>query len=308
LPVPTARPAAIAPAPDEPAPPSCIDGTPYDLDVMRDRLEFLAAPELDGRAPETDGDLEVRELIVEQFTCLGLTPVTESGFEVPFETEDKKTANVVGYIAGADPDVGSEIVFVGAHHDHLGKGYLGANDNASGVVALLAIAHAIRQGEAPKRTVVFATFGAEEEGMVGSYHLARHPPAAIPTEKIVQFINLDMVGSHSSRGYVAALGALPKLAVRKPLEKLVKKYPKLSVAIGGRARGSDFLPYCKRGVPYVFFWTPDAHCYHEKCDTADRIDYPRMLDITKLAGELTITMANTDADLLAARTKLGCGV
>ncbi|MEO8703275.1 MAG: M20/M25/M40 family metallo-hydrolase [Kofleriaceae bacterium] len=289
--------------------PSCIDdGKPYDEVVIRERVTHLASKELGGRVPGSAGDVATRTLIVDRFRCLGLT-ATKPGYELPFDAAGAKTANVVAYIKGSDPDVGDQIIYVGAHHDHEGNGHLGANDNASGVVALLAIAQAIQQRPAkPKRTIVFATFGGEELGMLGSYYLSAHPPDELPNAKVVQFINLDMVGSHSSRKLVAAMGALPKLASRPFLDKLSRKYPKLNVSIGGRARGSDYEPLCKLGVPYVFFWTPDAKCYHQTCDLADRIDYPRMVDITSLAGALVGEMADTDVDLAAARQKLGCGV
>jgi hypothetical protein len=312
------KPESIVAAPPVPvdapvvvATPSCIDdGKPYDLEVFRERVTYLASEELAGRVPGTDGDIAARRLIEERFRCLGLTATGDPAlYELPFDAGKVKAANLVGYVKGSDPDVGDEIIYVGAHYDHEGNGHLGANDNASGVVAMLAIAQAIQQRAVkPKRTIVFAAFGGEELGMLGSYHLAAHPPDELPNAKVVQFINLDMVGSHSSRKLVAAMGALPKLASRKFLEKLDDKYPKLNVSIGGRARGSDYEPLCKLGVPYVFFWTPDAKCYHQKCDTADRIDYPRMVDIASLAGALVGEMADTDVDLAAARRKLGCGV
>lgn len=303
---PVAVDAGVAPAD---ASTSCVsDGKPYDETTMRRGVKYLASKELDGRVPGTEGDKQARKFIAERFRCLGLTPAGKD-FELPFKAGGKDTANVVGFVKGTDPKVGDEIIFVGAHHDHEGNGHLGANDNASGVVALLAIAQAVQQhADKPKRTIVFATFGGEELGMLGSYHLAANPPAGLPNDKVVQFINIDMVGTHSGRKYVAAMGALPKLASRKPLEKLAKQYPRLNVGIGGRARGSDYEPYCKKGVPYVFFWTPDPKCYHQKCDTADKLDYPRMVDIAMLAGALTETLADSDEDLLSARTKLRCGV
>lgn len=307
-------PAAPRVTPKPPAPPavkSCIDeGKPYDVAVMKERIVFLAGKDLDGRVPGTDGDRATRAFIVERFKCLGLKGAGKNGsFELPFETDGKSTANVVGYLPGTDAAVGEDIIYVGAHHDHEGNGHLGANDNASGVVGLLAIAQAVqRRPTKPKRTIVFATFGAEESGMIGSYYLAAHPPAALPNNRVVQFINLDMIGSHSSRGFVAAMGAKPKLASRPFLDRLAKKFPNISVAAGGTARGSDYEPQCKLGVPYVFFWTPDARCYHEKCDTPDRIDYPHMVDIAALAGGLVEQMADTDVDLSAARAKYGCGV
>jgi hypothetical protein len=64
--------------------------------------------------------------------------------------------------------------------------------------------------------------------------------------------------------------------------------------------------FCDNKIPYVFFWTPDARCYHEKCDTADKIDYPRMSDIAQLASGLAITLANSDVDLVASKKKIGC--
>jgi len=144
--------------------------------------------------------------------------------------------------------------------------------------------------------------------MTGSYFFAAHPPADVPLDRIVQVINLDMVGSHASRGFVAAMGTFKGFAATKHLAKLTPKYPKINVGTGGKARGSDFEPFCKIGVPYVFFWTPDARCYHEKCDTADKIDEKHMVDIASLAGDLVHAMADSELDLSGARTKLGCGV
>jgi hypothetical protein len=291
--------------------PTCVeDGKPYDTKVLGKRVAVLASPELGGRVPGSDGDAAARKLIVERFTCLGLTPAGDGDtFEQAFTDANKQpTANVVGFIAGTDDKVGSEIIVIGAHHDHIGGKLLGANDNASGVTALLAIAQALKQKDtAPKRTIAFVTFGAEEEGMVGSQFFAAHPPKALPLGKVVQYINLDMVGSHKSKGFVAAMGTFAKQPSRAVMDKLVKQFPKLHVGLGGRAERSDHSPFCKQGIPYVFFWTPDVRCYHEACDTAEKIDLPRMADIAELAGDLAWTLAGSDKDLLASKTKLGCG-
>ncbi len=284
--------------------PSCVtDGKPYDRAALHARLAVLGGAELDGRAPGSTGDVAARALITERMRCLGLAPI-----EQPFTAQNKReTANVYGKLAGSDPDVGDEIILVAAHHDHLGPGYFGANDNASGVVALLAVAQDMAQQGAPKRTIVFATFGDEETGMTGSYFFAGHPPKDVPIDKIIQVINLDMVGSHSSRGFVAAMGTFKGFAATKLLAKLDDNYPKLNVGLGGRARGSDFEPFCKQRIPYVFFWTPDARCYHQTCDTVDRVDEKRMVDIAALAGDLTRAMADSELDLAATQQRLGCG-
>jgi hypothetical protein len=287
---------------------SCVSGDLYAKAAIHDALAFLSSPALDGRAPGTEGDREARAFIAERFRCLGLTPAgDDGGFAQGFVTEGHRTANVVGVIAGSDPKLGSEIVMISAHHDHLGAGHLGANDDASGVVALLAIAQAIRQGDPPKRTLVFAAFGAEEAGMIGSSYYAAHPPTSLPLANIVQFVELDMVGSHNSADLVAAMGAFKGFGARTILDKHVKEFPTLHVSAGGKARGSDFQPFCALGVPYTFFWTPDHRCYHARCDTIERIDMPHLIEIAKLAGALVHDLADTELDLAALRAKRGCG-
>jgi aminopeptidase N len=286
---------------------SCKDDKPFDEATFKSRVAYLASKELDGRAPGSTGDAAARAMIAERFECLGLSPAFGMSYEQAFTTEKNATANVVGYVAGSDETVGSEIILVAAHHDHLGSGFPGANDNASGIVAMLAVAQSIVQNEAkPKRTIVFAAFGAEETGMHGSYYYEGHAPEALPADRIVQVINLDMVGSHGSRGYVTAMGTFRGLAATPILKKLLASYPTLSVPMGGKARGSDFEPFCKKGTPYVFFWTPDKRCYHAKCDTADKLDYKRMVSIAELATDLTNAMSTTEVDLSEAKVTRGC--
>lgn len=260
-------------------------------DVSAD-IAFLAKPELDGRAAGTEGDKTARAYIVKRMTDAGLT-VTEQAVG--------NTANVIGYIAGETDD----IIIVGAHYDHLGKGHLGANDNASGVAGMLAIADRFAATK-PNRTLAFIAFGGEEQGLLGSTHYVANAPEALPMAKVVEYINLDMIGSYQSKGWVAAMGTFAKLPARKALDKLVKKYPKLHVGLGGRAARSDHAPFCEQGIPYVFFWTPDIQCYHQKCDTADALDTARMADIVALAGDLVGELSNSKTDLLASKKKLGC--
>jgi hypothetical protein len=299
----------IAPDKDKPADKvaSCVDDAkPYDAAKLRERLTALAAPGLDGRASGSDGERAARALIVERFRCLGLAPAGDGdGYEQAFTDFDgHATANVVGMLAGSS----DEIVVVGAHHDHLGNGHLGANDNGSGVVGLLAIAQALRQrGEAPKRSVVFVTFSAEEQGLIGSQYFVAHPPAKVPLGKVVQYINLDMLGSHGAKKAVYAFGAFPKLPARALLQTLAKGYPKINVGIGGHSVRGDHFGFCKQGIPYVFLWTPDPKCYHETCDTADRIDYTGFAAIAALAGDLVSGLADSATDLAAVRAKRGCG-
>lgn len=276
---------------------TCVGEAPLSADALRDTIATLASPDLDGRAAGSDGDAAARAFLAGRLRCLGLTPAFEHGFEQPFTTDGVTTANLVGYLAGDDPD--GDIILVGAHHDHLGDGHLGANDNASGVAALLAIAQAVKQAGTPHRTVAFALFGGEELGLRGSAHFAAHPPDALPLARIVYDVNLDMLGSYASRGSVYALGTfrgLPGTAIVRA------RTPRgLRVHLGGRGEGSDHEAFCAAGIPYVFLWTPDRRCYHARCDVPAKLDLPHLAQIAQLARDVVADLAASSLDLRTER-------
>jgi len=118
---------------------------------------------------------------------------------VEAKTTRVRSSNVIGVIHGSDPTLRNEYVLLTAHLDHLGVGapvdgdsiYNGAMDNASGVATILELARALRQGPAPKRSVIVAALTGEEEGLYGSRYFALHPP--VPMSRIVAEINVDMV-------------------------------------------------------------------------------------------------------------------
>lgn len=310
LPASPAQPAPASAPPWEPPPPDglCVDdGAPYDVTALRERVAVLAAAELDGRASGSRGDAAARASIAERFYCLGLVPAGANGsYEQAFTADGHATANLAGYVPGDDAAVGGDIIVVGAHHDHLGDGRLGANDNASGVAALLAIAQAIRQHGKPRRTIAFVAFGGEELGLVGSAFFAAHPPAALPLDRVVYDINLDMVGSYAPAGAVYAMGTFRGLPATAIVKALKAEHPALHVGVGGRGVGSDHEAFCAAGVPYVFFWTPDQRCYHKRCDTIDQLDATHLGEIAAFAGELALRLSDSPGDLAASRARLGC--
>jgi len=307
-PEPPGPPAPAADGPGEVAAPGCVDDGPaYDVGALRDQVAYLASAELDGRAPGSPGDAAARARLAARFRCLGLVPAgVGDTYEQPFTADGHATANLVGYLPGDDAVVGGDIIVIGAHHDHLGDGHLGANDNASGVVALLAIAQAVRQHGTPHRTIAFLLFGGEELGLVGSTYFAAHPPAQLPLARIVYDINLDMVGSYTSAGAVYAMGTFRGLPATGIIKTLKAAHPALHVGIGGRGVGSDHEAFCQAGVPYVFFWTPDKRCYHARCDTTDKLDAAHLGDIAAFAGELVTRLSDSPGDLAGSRARLGC--
>ena len=281
-----------APPPD--APGCADDGNPFDPAVLHARVAALADPALDGRAPGTAGDRVARALVVERFACLGLTAAFP-GYVQPFDD----TANVVGYLPGET----SEIIVVGAHLDHLGDGHLGADDDASGIAGMLAIAQAFAaRHQQPHRTIAFAAFGAEELGMHGSVFFAAHMPPALPMANVVYDVNLDMLGTYASHRGVIALGDFPRLPARALLDRITSHH-RLNVVPGGRGVGSDHEPFCALGIPYIFFWTPDSRCYHARCDTIANLDDVHLGPIVEVAAELVTALASAP---FAPERALGC--
>jgi len=294
-----------------------IDGDPFDPAALRAGVEFLASDELAGRAPGTAGDAAARMHIEERFRCLGLTAAGPGGsFQQPFEAPDGlETANVVAYAPGSDAALSSEVIVVGAHHDHLGtmggEVYNGANDNASGVTAMLAVAQAIqRRGTPPRRTIVFAAFGYEENvgDCLGSEFYVDNAPEGLPIDRVVYMVNSDMVGTYPSEEQVSAYGSVPGTPGRALLDDLVAGQADMTFQLGDTADedDSDFQAFCDLGIPYVYFETWDEECYHSPCDDADRLDYEHMSSLAALMKDLVIGLADTDADLAAARGQGAC--
>jgi hypothetical protein len=249
-----------------------------------------------GRLPGSEGDATARTAVVERFASLELQPWGDTYEQRFVDAQGRETANVLGLVRGADPDLADEIVVVGAHHDHLGDGFPGANDNASGVAALLELARDIAD-DPPARTVLFATWGSEESGFEGSRYFASQPGAL---DDIVYVVNLDMVGTLRQAGFVRALGGRTGTPGRRWVEEAAMAWPGRTARPFWYSRRSDNASFCEQGVPYVFFWTPDPECYHQACDTVDRIDPHGLVAVTSLARDVTRAAADTHVDLSAA--------
>jgi hypothetical protein len=280
--------------------PVCGEPT-FDPDVMWSEVDYLASPQLDGRAPGSDGDWAARQMVADRFACLGLEPMADlDGYDQIFvDSEGNETGNVIGFLPGADLQVRDELIVLSAHIDHFGGGFLGANDNASGVSGLLSIAQAAAEAERTRRTLVFAVFGSEEIGLEGSYVMVDEPPAQLDPDDVVYNINMDMIGSYDSTEKVYALGAVPKTPAMSALQELVADYPELDVGLGDISDESDNVPFCERGIPYVFWWTEELECYHERCDRADPLDYESMASIANLSFDLAMRLADSDENLRA---------
>jgi hypothetical protein len=278
----------------------CPTGDPFAPAGLEDGVRFLASDELGGRASDTPGDAATRDLIEDAFRCAGLAPGGPGGsYQQPFVAPDgTAAANVIGYLEGSDPSLAGEVVILGAHHDHLGtmggQIYNGANDNASGVMALLAVARALAE-DPPARTVGFVTFGYEEHdgNCEGSEYYVDHAPAALAMNRVTYMIDLDMVGTYQQAGEVSVYGANAGTPGRTILDGLAGIHG-LDLAHEGNAGtdDSDFQAFADLGIRYVYFETWDDACYHQPCDDAARIDYAGMASIARLSRDLVVALAS----------------
>ncbi len=230
-----------------------------------------------------------------------------------FHTRVLWTNNVVGLLEGSDPELKNEVIVVGAHYDHEGmrSGYIwnGADDNGSGTSGVLTLAHTLTTApERPKRSILFALWGAEEKGLIGSYYFVDNP--VVPLESIITKKNLDMIGRDQSRPEAGIHAADNKnqvyvtLSEQLPLlEKVTKENNELiglditlrvTNVTGG---GSDHAPFARRGIPVSFFFTGFHEDYHQPSDTVEKINFDKMAKIVRLAYLNLWSLANYEGDV-----------
>ena len=229
--------------------------------------------------------------------------------------ETARTANVIGLLPGSGAPGGraaasgaSRCVVVGAHYDHLGFGgeaslapgvhavHPGADDNASGVAALLAVARAMAADAQPRRNVAFVAFSGEELGLLGSARFVKRPPPGCELDAVQLMVNLDMVG-RPQHGTVYVEGADTAAGGRARVARLAAEPPaiRLELAFGGDGYGpSDQTSFYARGVPVVFLFTGAHADYHRPSDTADKIDPQGLREVARLAYR-TASAAAEDA-------------
>lgn len=210
-----------------------------------------------------------------------------------------KTSNVIAKIEGSDPNLKHEAIMLSAHLDHLGFNHKlmpGANDNASGVAVLMAIAGAIHQsGLKPKRSIIFNFFGAEEAGVAGSKYYLEHP--VIPNEKLMGLFNLDGVG-RGKMIYALAAENYPDLwkyvdeANRNYIHREVKTESFSNLA---RPR-LDAARFMWAGVPAISFSAGGAEpfpvpVYHKTLDNPDIITPEIMEDLAQMLFIATMEAA-----------------
>ena len=290
-------------------------------------INFLASDELQGREAGFHGSRVTSEYIVSLLQWMGVSPLADSYFQ-PFDAYRKERQkkgrlevhpdsiaklkqevhqkltmrNVLGMIPGKNT---KEYVIVGAHFDHLGidpvldgdQIYNGADDNASGVSAVLQIARAfLASGQQPERNVIVAFWDGEEKGLLGSKYFVQTCPFL---SQIKGYLNFDMIGRNNKPQqpkqvvyfYTAAhpvFGDWLKEDIRKYGLQLEPDYRAWENPIGGSDNGS----FAKVGIPIIWYHTDGHPDYHQPSDHADQLNWDKIVEITKASFLNMWKMAN----------------
>lgn len=255
-------------------------------------ITYLASPKLEGRASLTVGSKLAQAYIVDRFEALGLTSQFQN-FTQYFAMkgnrqvkDEDNPANIIGFIPGSETDT---VILLMAHYDHLGtrggKVYLGADDNASGTAALLAIAGYFSEHR-PRHSLLFAALDAEELGLLGSKALVADFPFPLDLVKVA--INMDMI-SRSDSGRLYAVGVRHYPQLEKYLAPF-KGNANVDLVIGNDGgfgktdwtNSSDHAPFHANGVPFIYFGVDDHEDYHKPTDSVERIDPDFYTNATEL--------------------------
>lgn len=214
--------------------------------------------------------------------------------------------NVLGVIPGRDPNYAHEVVVIGGHFDHLGHTpdgtiWAGANDNASGIAALLEIARSWHeQGYVPRRTVLFAAWDGEEHGLFGSIYYVQHP--RYPLADTEAAIQMDMVGTGIDTLSISSGPLAQKLT-------LAAESLGIESAVINLGR-SDHVPFLEAGVPAsLIIWVDenvDIPSYHRPLDLPEVIEPAKLTAAAQVAETTLLTLADSEPairDLLSTRVE-----
>jgi hypothetical protein len=288
-------------------------------DDMRQTVEFLASQELGGRYPGTAGDTLASEFIVDKLRSLKLKPVVKGKKKTAFyhnftygKEKQITTHNIIAVIPGKDKHLRNEYIVVGSHYDHLGMGgqgsgsrrpdtlgvHPGADDNASGDAVVLELARHFKKARSP-RSIIFAFFGAEEQGLVGSKKFLEWMKQEDNQRKnlpdsmkgIVAMVNLDMVGRmRDSAMSVSGTGTSSQF---KTMAEQAAAQTGLHISCVPDGYGpSDQASFVAMDIPVLFLTTGGHMEYHTPDDVPSTLNYDGMQQTLDFSKELITRLAS----------------
>jgi aminopeptidase YwaD len=235
---------------------------------------------------------------------------TQVQASVDLKHKKVRTQNVVAMLKGNDADLRNEYIVIGAHYDHLGMGgtgsgsrtpdtlavHSGADDNASGVAALIELASAFSlERFSTRRSIIFVAFGAEEMGLVGSKHFVEDFP--FPVENINAMINLDMIGRLNDEAILTVGGTGTAAEMDETISRFTDGRP---FSLNRQPDGygpSDHAAFYAASLPVFFITTGPHDDYHTPRDTWDQINTAGLLAVQEFVFDIAKHLADSDSRL-----------
>ncbi|MDQ3696873.1 MAG: M28 family peptidase, partial [Gemmatimonadota bacterium] len=295
-----------------------------DTAAIRQDIVYLASDALEGRATGTAGNDSAAAYISRRLEQLGLRPelqrftarsvaAAHAGLAAELPTQ-----NVVAILRGSDAALRDEYIVIGAHHDHLGRtafGALdpnasdairnGADDNASGTAAVIELARILSRSP-PKRSIIFATFSAEELGLLGSQHLVDNFP--VPLSRVVAMLNFDMVGRlRDEKLIVYGTGTATELPAI--LDSVNSAHSTAGAPAPLDVRGmsdgfgpSDHSSFYAKDIPVLHFFTDIHEDYHRATDDSEKVNIAGTARVIAYAERIVRRIADGPERLTFTRT------
>ena len=271
--------------------------------AVREMIEQAADMSLEEMEQAIDTTLRPQSMPLTHWRARGQVKVVRQATEVK---------NIIATLEG-EGEIANQTIIIGAHYDHVGMGgvgslapwtnevHNGADDNASGVVALLEVARQISQNKpSPRRRIVFIAFTAEESGLLGSKHYVDHP--RFDLNETVAMLNLDMVGRIGDQPL-----EVNGVGTSRRLEEIVDAMAESqSFSIKKQLPGngpSDHATFNAKEIPVLHFFSGLHSDYHRPGDDVEKIDINGIVRASKLTATIASEIASQDQRLIYSRPK-----
>ena len=294
-------------------------------DDLKEHLYIFADDKMQGRMTGTQGQKLAAEYLRNFYMDQGITsPIEPNNYyqNIPAEyfsrmKEPAPSENVVAFIKGSEkPD---EVIVLSAHYEHVGvengEVFNGADDDGSGTVSMLEMAEAFQQavknGQGPKRSILFLHVTGEEIGLYGSRYYTENP--LFPLENTVANLNTDMIGridpdKKDNPNYIYLIGS-DKLSqgLHDLSEQVAAQYSDLELDYTYNDENdpnrfyyrSDHFNFAKNNVPIIFYFNGTHEDYHQPTDTPDKIEYELMAKRAQLIFHTAWQLANQEERITA---------
>ncbi|WP_226064549.1 M28 family metallopeptidase [Kaistella polysaccharea] len=297
-------------------------------DELKTHLYIVAGDEMEGRDTGSEGQKKAGRYLIEQYEKMGVShPKAMTSYYQTIPSESLKgrrgnlpqSENILAFIEGTEKP--NEVIVVSAHYDHVGMKdgeiYNGADDDGSGTVALLEMAEAFqmakKDGNGPRRSILFLHVTGEEHGLLGSKYYADNP--IFPMANTVADLNIDMIGrcdaANCGKDYVYVIGSeMLSSELKKINEHANNETVKLELNYkyddpNDKDRlyyRSDHYNFAKNGIPVAFFFDGIHEDYHKPTDTPDKIDYVALKKRTQLVFATAWELANRKDRIVVDKT------